>query len=63
MTASAILLTLYWQTPTTQVLILIYDSDLREIDLHETLKRATLIEQTLLFVGSPCSFFLFKFKM
>ena len=42
------------QTPARQFSILINDSDLREIDLHETSKRTDLTEQTLAVHGTPC---------
>ena len=37
--------------------IRINDSDLREIDLHETSNRAALIEQTLVVRETPCYIF------
>ena len=42
------------QTSPRQFLILINDSDLREIDLHETSKAATLREQTFVLHGTNC---------
>ena len=41
--------TSYYATPRRQFSILINNSDLRETDLHQTSKRTTLIEQTLVF--------------
>ena len=41
--------TSYYATPRRQFSNLINNSDLRETDLHETSKRATFIEQTLVF--------------
>ena len=50
---------IYHYTP-RQFLILINDSDLRETDLHETSKRKTLTEQTVVVREVPC--FLFAIK-
>ena len=36
-------------------MILIHDSDLREIDWHGKSKRTPLIDQTLIVGGTPCS--------
>ena len=42
------------QTPRRQFSILIDDSDLREIDFHETSKRAAPKEQTIVVRLTPC---------
>ena len=49
------------QTPPRQVSILINDSDLREIALHDISKRTAFIERTLVVSRAPC--FWYKFTI